>query len=294
MFLPADSSSPSPRSSQRKDETDMETLTEQNRQSPDTTSNVPSSPPGNSLFQSENCIQSAQSPTIALDEASRGTETFDGTGESAFDSQSRHPMPFNRGHYQPTEGASLPAPYSQLVSEGNPPSHLTARDPSHYQPTEGASLPAPYSQLVSEGNPLSHLTARDPSHYQPTEGASLPAPYSQLVSEGNPLSHLTTRDPSPIFADTVLSENVRKRFLFAKNQRQRPVPAASEESSGLSGQNRSAPNVHNRGDFVNYGTGPTPRLEDIGRFGVPVQDPSDGQFRNRNLSYNTPIGFTDR
>ena len=261
MFLPADSSSPSPRSSQRKDETDMETLTEQNRQSPDTTSNVPSSPPGNSLFQSENCIQSAQSPTIALDEASRGTETFDGTGESAFDSQSRHPMPFNRGHYQPTEGASLPAPYSQLVSEGNPPSHLTARDPSHYQPTEGASLPAPYSQLVSEGNPLSHLT---------------------------------TRDPSPIFADTVLSENVRKRFLFAKNQRQRPVPAASEESSGLSGQNRSAPNVHNRGDFVNYGTGPTPRLEDNRQFGVPVQDPSDGQFRNRNLSYNTPIGFTDR
>ena len=136
-------------------------------------------------------------------------------------------------------------------------------------------------------------------YYQPTEGAGLPSPYSQSVPEGNPLGRLTTRDSSPIFADTVLSENVRKRFLFAKNQRHIPTPAASEESSGLSGQNRPTSNTHKRGDFVNYGAGAlfkeNKRLEDIHKeFATPVQGPSVGQFQNQNLSYNNQIGFTNK
>ena len=134
-------------------------------------------------------------------------------------------------------------------------------------------------------------------YYQPTEGANLPTPFSQSVPEGNPHGRLTARDSSPIFADTVLSENVRKRFLFAKNQRHIPTPAASEESSGLSGQNRPTPNK--RGDFVNYGAGAlfkeNKRLEDIHKeFATPVQGPSDGKFQNQNLSYNNPIGFANK
>jgi len=136
-------------------------------------------------------------------------------------------------------------------------------------------------------------------YYQPTEGASLPTPYGQPVPEGNPLGRLTIGDSSPIFADTILSDNVRKRFLFAKNQRQRPIPAGSEESSGLGGQNRPISNVHKRGDFVNYRAGGMLQESrahgDIHEeFGARVQDPSDGQFRNQNLSYNTPIGFANK
>ncbi|PUU72157.1 hypothetical protein B9Z19DRAFT_1138952 [Tuber borchii] len=136
-------------------------------------------------------------------------------------------------------------------------------------------------------------------YYQPTEGAGLPTPYSQPVPEGNPLGRLIPRDSSPIFADTVLSENVRKRFLFAKNQRHIPTPAGSGESSGLSGQNRPTPNTHKRGDFVNYGASAmfkeNKRIEDTGKeFSAPVQGPSDGQFQNQNLSYNSPIGFANK
>ena len=82
--------------------------------------------------------------------------------------------------------------------------------------------------------------------------------------------------------------------MFAKNQRHIPTSAASEESSGLSGENRPTPNTHKRGDFVNYGAGAifkeNKRLGDIHKeFATPVKGPSDGQFQNQNLSYSNPI-----
>ncbi|KAG0634612.1 hypothetical protein HOY80DRAFT_985617 [Tuber brumale] len=136
-------------------------------------------------------------------------------------------------------------------------------------------------------------------YYQPTEGASLPTGRDCPTPAGSSPTFPNTSDPSPIFADTVLSENVRKRFLFAKNQRQRPIPVPGAESSGLSGHSRSTAGIAKGGDFVSFGAGAMVKenkgLEDTyEQFGNPVQGKNSGQFQNMNLSYNAPSGFSSK
>ncbi|PWW71778.1 hypothetical protein C7212DRAFT_366945 [Tuber magnatum] len=234
LLSPADNSSSTFRSLQRKTETNTATVPEQDCQDPDTAPERPSVFLGDSLFHSGGLIQSSsQPPASALDEASRDAETFGNTESVTFNSRPKHPMPFYNGRYQPAEEAGPSTPY---------------------------------------GHP---------------------------TTDGNSFNRLADPDSSPIFANTVLSESVRKRFLFTKNQRPRPTPVASEESSVISGHNRPAPRNYRSGDFVNYGASAMfkggRRLEDIHEeFAAPDQGTSDNQSQNLNLSYNTPMGPTSK
>ncbi|KAG0137802.1 hypothetical protein HOY82DRAFT_588782 [Tuber indicum] len=152
---------------------------------------------------------------------------------------------------------------------------------------------------VAPGYGLRHEMTFNHGYYQPTEGAGLPTPGGCSTHAGSSPGHLNIPDSSPIFADTVLSENVLKRFLFAKNQRQRPIPAPNAESSGLGGYNRPTTGTSKVGDFVGCGAGAmvieNARLEDTyDQFGNPVRGESSSQFQNMNPSYNTPSGISNK
>ncbi|CUS15673.1 unnamed protein product [Tuber aestivum] len=149
-------------------------------------------------------------------------------------------------------------------------------------------------------NPYSKLPmAFHNGYYQPAEAAGPPAPHDYPTLEGNSLNRPPNPDSSPIFANTVLSENVRKRFLFTKNQHPRPAPTYNQESSGPGGHTRRTTFNYERDDFVSYGAGPSfkedKRLEAIHEEpGTPLQGKSTSQPQNSNLSYNTPVGLTSK